>query len=72
MKHKILKTFILTFILLLPMVILVGCGTTNESNQDNELKQDNVFYFDDANININNINFSFSCSETKIQMYLFY
>lgn len=67
MKHKILKTFILTLILLLPMVILVGCGTTNELNQNDESKQDNVFYFDDNNININNINFSFNCSETKMQ-----
>ncbi len=67
MKNKFLKTFIFALIILLPTLVLVGCGTTNGSNQDDGLNQNNTFYFDDNNININNIDFSFSCSETKIQ-----
>lgn len=65
MKHKLLKTFILTFIILLPTIFLVACGTKN--GFDNKSNQDNTFYYDNSNISINNINFNFSCSETKIQ-----
>lgn len=60
MKHKNLKVFILIFIILLPTLFLIGCGTKTG------LDQDNTFYYDN-NININDINFSIKCSETKIQ-----
>ena len=56
------KRFIMFFILViafLPLLILVGCDESSDSN--------NTFYYDNPNMNIDGINLEINCQETSSQ-----